>query len=697
VNRAAEAVFLLAALSAVRLPAQQVPPPERTVLTVNFDGNHAVDDLSLAAAISTSGSSWTYRMPIIRSLGIGTRHALDETELRRDVLRLALYYRQRGYYEARIDTVVRRGTDAARIRFRITEGPPTLVDSVDLRGLDDTMLPAGLRNGLPLQPGQPFDRLRFAEASDSLVAALRDRGYAFATVFRNYSVDRRTRLARVEYEILAGPRVRVGQTVVEGLERVAPRTVRRRLAFREGGWYSRAALLESQRRLYQSDLFRFVNVGVAPDSLLSGSDTLLRVRVQVAEAPPRDLRVGAGYGTIDCFRASGQATLRNFLGEARALDLSGRVSKLGAGAPLDLGMRSSLCPELINDPFSVKLNYDASVGFTQPAFFAHRATLTVGAFAQKRSEFRAYLIESQGASFGVRYGVRSNLPVTLAYRLSRERTTAEPATYCIYFDQCDPVLLDPFRQTLTAAAVTLAASRTATDAPLEPTRGTVVSAEATVASRALGSDVVFARAVGEAAGYLPLGRRSVLALRLRGGLIRAGRSTIGDSILRYVPPQDRFYAGGPGSVRGFGRNLAGPVVYVADSQRTDGSWAGLRSSPTGSAALVLANAELRVPTPIWGGRIALAAYADAARLWQQQGDRYTAGRIVVTPGMGVQIGTPLGPMRLDAAYNAYGPQSGPLYRIVGADLVLADPDFKLPPGATFFSRLHWAFSVGLAF
>lgn len=697
-KRTAVAVLLVAALAAARADTQEVRAPERTTLRVSFDGNDAVDDLILGSAIATSPSSWMYRVPLLRSLGLGTRRIFDELEFRRDVVRLLLFYRQKGFYEARVDTVVSRGGTSVSVRFRIHEGPAVRLDAVTIRGIDSVPKTESLERTLPLQRGEPFDRFLFQASADSLVAALRDRGYPFAAVFRSYDVDRRTRLARVEFDVLPGPRARVGAIAVEGNSAVGSGTVQRRLTFREGSTFSQHELLESQRRLYQSDLFRFVNVTVAPDSLVAGIDSLVRVRVQVSEARPRELRLGGGYGTIDCFRASGQATFRNVLGEARQLELTGRLSKIGVGAPMDFGLEESVCRELETDPFSQELNYLARATITQPAFLTRRATLALSGFAEKRSEFNAYLTASIGTSLSLRYTVRSNLPLTVSYKLSEDQTDAFPATYCIYFNQCAPELIEPFRQPIRQGQLGALAVYNTSDSPIEPTRGRVLSLEGTLAAPWLGSEVVFKRLVGEVVRYQRVGGRRVLALRARGGFIDAGISTIGETAVRYVPPPDRFYAGGPSTVRGFGRNEMGPVVYVADSQRTDGTYAGLRASPVGSAAIALANAEVRLPTRLFDGRVAVAAYVDVANLWAQDGREYVSDGVKVTPGLGLQLMTPLGPMRLDAGYNAYGRQPGPLYLIQGDDLILEDPDFPgVPVGKTFLSRIQWTFSVGLSF
>lgn len=687
---------MLAALLAGTLAAQE-RASDLTVRSVAFDGNRAVDDYTLSAAIATSASSWTYRL-----LHLGERRRFDELEFRRDVLRLQLFYRQHGYFDARIDTAVERGSSSVKVKFRIAEGPPVLLDSIAITGAEGARGAPRQPAAIPLQRGSPFDRYLFDASSDSIAYALRNRGYPYAAVYRNYDVDRRTRTASVRFAAEPGPRARIGEIRVEGNRSVSTTTVKRSLTLRSGDLFRQSALFDSQRSLYQTGLYRYASVAVAPDSAVGGADSLVRLRVQVSEASRLQMRAGAGYGTIDCFRTQATVAVLNFLGEARRLDVVGRVSKIGVGSPLDFGLRNTLCRELATDRFSYNLNYFGSVTFTQPAFLFRRASASFGVFAERRSEFNAYLFQSLGAALSLRAEVARNLPLSLSYRVSNDRTDADPATFCIYFSQCDPGTLDPFAAARREATLTVSLVHTKVDSPIEPTRGHVYSLEAMTARDFLGSEIVFDRLVGEATVYRRIGPRSVLAARVRGGILRQGTSRIGALTLAYVPPNDRFYAGGPTTVRGFGRNEMGPLVYVVDTLRVnpggDTTFVGLRSSPLGSSAIALANVELRLPTPLWGGHVGLNLFVDSGELWDYDGSSYVAGGFRVTPGLGMQITTPLGPMRLDAAYNGYATTPGRLYEIRGTDLQLRIPDFPgRTRGSTFLSRLQFHFSVGLAF
>ena len=95
--------------------------------------------------------------------------------------------------------------------------------------------------------------------------------------------------------------------------------------------------------------------------------------------------------------------------------------------------------------------------------------------------------------------------------------------------------------------------RNTSDSLLNPTRGMVLRGRIDLSTTALVSDVSFVKLVLEARHYLPLSQRLLLATRLKlGGIEPYGASTD-------VPFNVRFFAGGPGSVRGFELNRLGPL------------------------------------------------------------------------------------------------------------------------------------------
>ena len=161
----------------------------------------------------------------------------------------------------------------------------------------------------------------------------------------------------------------------------------------------------------------------------------------------------------------------------------------------------------------------------------------------------------------------------------------------------------------------------------------------------------------------------VFSWRLRGGAIFAPSVDVATLSGNFIPPEQRFYAGGPNDVRGFDRNELGAVVYVVPKGEVDTAAIDMRSinpdrvtvAATGGNTLAVGNVELRVPSPFFSSRLRLAAFVDAGGVWDRGSGNPAVIR--VTPGMGIRLSTPLGPARLDVAYNPYKLQAGTLFQV----------------------------------
>src|SRR5881409_832649 len=280
--------FLLVAVSATApLAAQQ----ERVVRGLSFEGNHALDDYTLKAAIATSSSSAFASLWWLRWMGLGERRYFNEPEFRRDVVRLLLLYRQSGYMNAVVDTLVRREGRDVYLKFRIYEGDPVRLAALEVRGLDSILDVRRWKRDLPLQVGDPFNRALFQASADTIVSRLKNLGYPYADILRSYDVDAAALRAVATLEALPGPRMRVGEVLITGADQVDTGTVRRMLSVRPGDWSRQVQLYVTQRDLYGLGRFRWVIVVLA-DTTPSPGDWTVRVRVRASEATPAPSRIG---------------------------------------------------------------------------------------------------------------------------------------------------------------------------------------------------------------------------------------------------------------------------------------------------------------------------------------------------------------------------------------------------------------------
>jgi outer membrane protein assembly complex protein YaeT len=697
------AAFIGLVLSAPTLSAQEAP---LVIRQLDFEGNRAIDELTLRAVIGTTNSSWFARSGLVRWIGLGEKRYFDEREFQRDVLRLTLLYRKSGYLDVAVDTLVVRKPQDIYLTVRIEEHEPVLVTALDLAGLDTLPEPHRITQDLPLRIGDPFNRFLMQASADTIVRRLQDRGYPSAEVFQNFDMDKAARTARVGLDVYPGLRSTVGPVRVTGTRAVDSSVVLSLLATRQGNPFSQDDLFRSQRNLYQTELFSFAAVGI--DSAdFSAEVSSVPLLVQVNEGRFHRVRTGVGFGTDDCFRLGAGWTARNFIGGGQVFDISGRISKLGVGSPFDWNLEEKvLCGALREDSIaSAKVNYNVTLSLRRPAFLSPQNTATVALFAERRSSYNVYRREEVGFSVGLSRETRARIPLNFTYRLSYGQTDANAANFCAFFNTC---LLEDIRQLeerRILATFTTTATASRTNNPLDPSRGFVASGEFTHSSRFIGSSSQqqFNRFVGDVAWYRPVGRGLVLSWRLRGGLIFAPTVDFRSNSVNFVPPEQRFYAGGPNDVRGYNRNELGPVVYVIPSANVIRDTFGnvalddssqVRFSATGGNTLVVGNIELRVPSPIFRRRLRFAAFLDAGGLWQRGETEVAPAVIRFTPGVGIRVATPLGPARLDVAYNPYDLPSGQLFESTpnGELLRLPDP-FVRDRGRRY--TVH--FSVGQPF
>jgi outer membrane protein insertion porin family len=651
-------------------------PGQRVIRALKWKGNKSISSTTLDSKIATTNSSFFARQAPFSWFGVlGEKRYLDETDFERDVLRVGVFYKLSGFPDVKVDTAVRRTPTDAWITFIITEGEPIRVDTLTIKGLDSlgTRIRGAVTIDLPLQQGDVFNRDSMRAAADTMARRLRDRGYPSAEVFISFSSRHEAKVAEVTLTAVPGVRAVVGPVRVEGVERTDSAFVVRLMEARPGRRYSEEDLFASQRNLYNSDHFRIASVNIDTTAFHAGMDSV-PLLVQVTEAPPHRARLGAGYGTSDCLRANGGLTFRNFLGHAHLLDITAGVSKVGTGAPLDWGLENGLCSPLKDDSIgSRRLNYSLATSLRRPAFRSPNNTLILTAFTERRSEFKVYQRTEQGVSVSLaRESPRRRLPLSLTYTLALGRTDATAASFCAFLNACEPVDVDRLSQRIRQATLTASASIPRANNPVDPTRGSIASTQLTIASRFIGSSslVQFTRAIGDYTRYHPLSRDIVFTWHLRAGVIFAPNVTLASGAVNpYIPPDQRFYGGGPNDVRGYQRNELGPVVYTVsqdffDAVGIDGLAAepdSVRVVPTGGNTLASANVEIRVPSPIFSQRLRLAAFVDAGSVWQRgQTGAGTAG-IRVTPGFGLRVATPLGPARFDVGFNPYKLPRGTLY------------------------------------
>ncbi len=691
IRSAAIAGFLVVAAGAT-LTAQQSDRDEHErpeVTELSVEGVHNVSKAQLEQSLATRASSCKSFLlePFClfsESELFVEKHFLDRTELKRDVLRIKVFYWKRGYRSATVDTSVTRDGDGGgvKVKFTVDEGPPTIVRTLAIRRPDQVITAKDVQRTLLLRASRPLDMLDLDSSMTLLRNRLWDEGYADAVLYDTVLVTADGRSAEVRVTIDPKSRTLVDTITIHGNEQITEETIRNMLTIEGGHPYRRRDVLESQRNLYGSNLFS--RATISADVV---GDSGRNVDIAVTEAPFHRMRLSGGFNTVDFFQLEANFDDYSWLGSGRQLSLNGVVSNIFAPALNGTGIFQNVTGNLTDREAApyLRLEYEAGADITQPWWHDARNTLSLNLFIHRRSAPAIFVDRGYGAGATFTRMVAPRSPLTIGYRYELTQVDAGNIYFCVNYGVCQAATIGALRGRHAMSPISAQIFTDRTDDPLSPTHGYTARLQIEHASAFTLSEFRYNRISGEATRYMPVGDDgAVLAARVRFGWVRPlsssanalGYAGLGNGDILH--PRKRFYAGGSQSVRGYGENQLGPRVLtvdpdsllahgwvfeandagvVTDSVRcTVGSIADGRCSPlhvpsedfeprpTGGTSLIEANIEYRFP--IWK-RLGGAVFLDGAYVGEGSAGDIFKGTGAITPGFGLRYQSPVGPIRID--------------------------------------------------
>jgi outer membrane protein assembly factor BamA len=686
-----------------RSPVEQERPEVKKLILA---GVKSVDPKELERSIATDQSECVNLL--VRTLFCWWTHApyfwqkyfLDREEMKRDVLRIRVFYWKRGYRHTEVDTLVTPHKDGVAVTFNVRENEPTRIARLTVLWDSATITTRRMRRLVRLRAGDPLHLLALDSSRVHLTNEMWEQGYPDAVVDTTVVVDTGQRRAQVTIAVTPGKRATVGTITVRGNDQIAPRTIVNSLNLETGKLFRRSDVLQSQRNLYESNLFRQAVVEVPPQA-----DSVKDVIINVTEGPLHEARVGGGFNTIEFFQVDGRFTHYNVLGGARRLDVTGTVGNLLAGSLSGRGIFRRLGdPDLGDvDRAYFRPTWNVSADFKQPAFLQRpENALGVGVFAHRRSAPQVFIDRGYGANLTYTRNLAERAQASAGYRFELTRVEANDVYFCINFGVCDDPTISLLKRTQRLSPAFATYNRDRTDEAFSPTTGYIIRGDAEHASSFTASQYRYNRRFADGAVYLPVRRQrlrgwasssvspavstTVIAAHLRLGFVRPLSSGARDASV--IHPRKRFYAGGAQSVRGFGENMLGPRVLTVNpldlanrlgcdvstpesamecdpnAEQVAGEDSGKPLAdkeffprPLGGTSVAEASVELRFP--VWR-KITGAVFLDGAIVGQAAfetfGDfvnvaSFTQGTAALTPGFGVRYHTRVGPVRVDLGYN----------------------------------------------
>ncbi|MCA9505734.1 MAG: BamA/TamA family outer membrane protein [Spirochaetaceae bacterium] len=527
---------------------------------------------------------------------------LDEFTLEEDLDRIAEAYREAGYFSTRVESAVHEdGADRVVVEFFVEEGPRSHLDRWRLRieaPDDPTSAPsdaerAALEQIVDVAQGAPFGAALYRKRRRALLEQAAEIGFPFARIEGGAEIDPDDARARVDWTLETGPRTTIGAIHVTGLDRVSEHIVRRELRFAEGERFAPSRLVESERRLVSTGLFRSVAIGRPQEDEAGNGQAhrALDIEIRVEEAKPRSFRASVGYGAEDGPRGEVGLDWRNFLGDARRLQMRGFASLLDAGWEASLGQ-----PYLGSEHF--------------------RGDATISALRQQRPGYEAFVT---GASALVTWYPDREGPFSLAIGPGYELT--EMIRFAVDIGR-------PLRGPADSVIVPVFAVARYEDVDdrLDPRRGFRISLESEAGTRSLGSDLDHLGLTLDLRGYLPTGP-IVWAARAAASILDPFGGGLSE-----LPLTRRLYSGGTNSVRGFGFQKLGPQDSGND--------------PIGGLSRIETGIEARLH--VWKA-IGIVGFIDAGDV-REDSWHFRPTELRASAGPGLRVATPVGPLRLDFGF-----------------------------------------------
>jgi translocation and assembly module TamA len=575
---------------AVVTPQSRAADPQPYIVSLEKTGNNALDQ-----AFHDSSNLVSLR----ESAPVGPFALVERA--RGDAGRFITALHSFGYYKGSVDITiaghpVQEGdlpdllsrapaSPPVTVRIAAKPGPLFHIRKVDIQGA----VPAIVRAQLGLAPGAPARAQDVLAAQTHLLDSLRAAGYALAkvptpTVIEDPAADS----LDVTYVVMAGPQVDFGRISVKGLHAVNRDFVEKRLLIHPGERFSPQAVEKARADLASLGVFSSVQA-TASDQL----DAKGRIPIvfNVVERPAHSVSLGAAYSTDLGANLTASWSDHNLFGNAEQLNLSAAVQ--GGGTAL-------------HGP----ANY-VSGQFIKPDFLDRNQSLQVDAGAVRQN----LLAYDQNA-------------VSADVLLKRTFLTHWSGSIGIS-GEAERILQEGITRHYTLVGLPIAAKYDSTNSLLDPAEGLRAAATATPTYSFGGSNATFVLMQLSGSTYLDMSSlwnnpgRSIIALR---GLI----GTAEGASQFELPPDQRFYAGGSATVRGYKYQSIGP-------QFPDGN-------PEGGTSIVAGTIELRQRIL---SNYGFAAFVDGGQV-SASGSPFTDG-LRFGAGIGGRYYTSFGPIRLDIA------------------------------------------------
>lgn len=554
---------------------------------INIIGNQAFSEKELKGLMQLDTPNW---------LSWFTKNdQYSKQKLSADLEIVRSLYLDAGYLEFSIDSTqvsITPDKEHIYITINISEGAKYTVSDIKVSGPENILSHAETRKLIKAQTGDVFSRKVLTESTTKIGDRLGEDGYAFANVNAVPDVDKEKHQVGFTFVVDPGSRAYVRHIDITGNTKTRDEVIRREFRQMEGAWYSASKIKTSKQKVDRLDFFSEVKLETIP---VQGKNDQIDVSLAVKEKSTGNFSIGAGISSNVGLVFTASVTQRNLFGTGNNLS-----TQINTG----------------------KVNKVYSVSYTNPYYTDNGVSR--GFDVYKRNVNTASTAISSFSSSTIGGGVRFGIPISdfesTNYGVSAEQTT-------LTLTDASSLQLKEFVDIFGATTSNLLGSvgwnRDNRDSAIYTTEGTVQRAFLEVAMPI--NSQQFYKLTYQHQWFYPISKN--LTFFLNGEM--GGAQGYGG---KPVPFFKNFYAGGPGSVRGFSPFSIGPR--------------DVNNQALGSTRRIIGNAEVLFPMPGMSKdrSVRLSAFVDAGSVFGQGLSAYDSLRY--STGVAVTWVSPVGPLKV---------------------------------------------------
>ncbi len=558
---------------------------EYKIKKIEFKGNHSFSSKQLNKQISAKDPSFLSKINIFKKI-----KPVPLVQFQKDLKALVYFYQANGFLKVQITQSFEKTKKNYTLTYVIIENDQIIIDSVKVKIIAPVGIVSDITEADSIYYSNQINKMvqsnLKADYSDELVKTtilslknyLSENSFIKNQITPSFLVNSDSSKVNVVYDINTGKHYLINNIEIVGLKYLSEKPVRFQIPFPDSFTYNTKRIDIIKNQLNQLDQFKQISIETHPEE----SDTYrIPLYIYLKEKPKQQFKTGVGYGLEDKYRIMAEYNRMNFGGNARHLQM---IFKSNALEPWNLSLN-------LREPLPIR---HSLYGMVNPYWVY-----------QKENIYRLIRV---GTFLGINQTINLHNNYQINYQLEQNNLLSANV-----FES------DSLVSIYNKSAINT--NYTFTDLNKND-HGVTSSLNTTYSTRILNSTYHYFRWILDNRLYYPLSTSNTLALKFKYGQIYSFNKD------KIIPVEERFYAGGSNSIRGWLRNEISPVQ---------------NNEKTGGNSLLECSLENRL---IFYPQFEWAVFYDFGNVWKTN---HEFDHILSSCGTGIRYNSIIGTIRFDVA------------------------------------------------